>query len=148
MDESSGIVFTDVVKLWTHLFKPSILNILHMHVNDTSEEVSLDVRCIMPGEEENTLKDDYSNETFDLDATGRPLRFKILVHNMKIWAVLYNTGNSIEKLKFQEIRISNGPEDYFMIEGDNELEFQFGKITQIPLAMLSTTNKQHIESLA
>ena len=102
----------------------------------------------MPGEEENTLKDDYSNETFDLDATGRPLRFKILVHNMKIWAVLYNTGNSIEKLKFQEIRISNGPEDYFMIEGDNELEFQFGKITQIPLAMLSTTNKQHIESLA
>ena len=100
MDESSGIVFTDVVKLWTHLFKPSILNILHMHVNDTSEEVSLDVRCIMPGEEESTLKDDYSNETFDLDATGRPLRFKILVHNMKIWAVLYNTGNSIEKLKF------------------------------------------------
>ena len=35
-----------------------------------------------------------------------------------------------------------------MIEGDSPLDFQFGKITQIPLAMLSTTNKQHIESLA
>ena len=64
---------------------------------------------------------------------------------MKIWAVLYNTGNSIEILKFQEIRISNGPEDYVQIVDEDSTDFQFGKITQIPLAMLSTTNKQHIE---
>ena len=64
---------------------------------------------------------------------------------MKIWAVLYNTGNSIEILKFQEIRISNGPEDYVQIVDEDSTDFQFGKITQIPLAMLSTINKQHIE---
>ena len=108
----------------------------------------MDVRYIMPEEAETIQKDDYSNEKFELDATGRPLRYKILVHNMKIWAVLYNTGSSIEKLKFQEIRISNGPNDYIMIEGDDPLDFKFGKVSQIPLAMLSTTNKQHIESLA
>ena len=102
----------------------------------------------MPEEADTIQKDDYTNEKFDFDASGRPLRYKILVHNMKIWAVLYNTGNSIEILKFQEIRISNGPEDYIQIEGEDPLDFQFGKVTQIPLAMLSTTNKQHIESLA
>jgi len=63
-----------------------------MHVNDTSDEVSLDVRYVTPEEEGKILQDDYSDEKFELDATGRPLRYKILIHNMRIWAVLYNSG--------------------------------------------------------
>ena len=39
-------------------------------------------------------------ETFELDSTGRPLRYKILIYEMKVQAVLYNTGSSIESIKF------------------------------------------------
>ena len=76
-----------------------------MHVNDTSEEVSLDVRYVMPEEIEKIEKDNFNDEKFDVDAAGRPLRYKILIHNMRVWAVLYNTGSSIERIKFQEIRV-------------------------------------------
>ena len=146
LDETAGLALGGTVKLWTHLFRPQILNILHMHVNDTSDEVSLDVRYVMPEEADKIEQDNFNDETFDLDATGRPLRYKILIHNMKVWAVLYNTGSSIESIKFQEIRVVTGKEDYIKIE-KSPVKFEFGQITNIPLAMLSTPNKQHIETL-
>ena len=37
-----------------------------------------------------------AHEKFELDATGRPLRYKILIYDMRVLAVLYNTGESIE----------------------------------------------------
>merc|ERR1712048_1482289 len=102
LDDSAGYVVNSIIQIWTHQFKPQILNILHMHVNDTSDEVSLDVRYVMPEEKEKIEKDNFTDEKFDNDVSGRPLRYKILVHNMTIWAVLYNTGSSIENLKFKE----------------------------------------------
>jgi len=119
---------------------------MHMHVNDTSDEVSLDVRYVTPEEEGKIMQDDYSAEKFELDATGRPLRYKILIHKMRIWAVLYNTGSSIDTCKFKEVRVPFGPDDYVYIER-SPLKFEFGKVTHIPLAMLSTPNKQHIDNL-
>ena len=70
-------------------------------MNDISDEVTLDVRYL-----EETEGERYKNnmlhyklekrETFELDSTGRPLRYKILVYDMRVLAVLYNTGESIE----------------------------------------------------
>ena len=111
-----------------------------MHVNDTSEEVSLDVRYVKPAEIAKIEQDNFSDEKFDLDATGRPLRYKILIHNMGVWAVLYNTGSSIESIRFQEIRVLTGKDDFIKIES-GPFKFEFGKITHVPLAMLSTPEK-------
>jgi hypothetical protein len=33
------------------------------------------------------------------------MRYKILVYDMKVKAVLYNTGNSIEWVNFKELRL-------------------------------------------
>jgi len=52
-------------------------------------------------------KGDYSNQAFPKDASGKPLRYKILVHDNKVRAVLYNTGNSIERVNFREMRINS-----------------------------------------
>ena len=50
-----------------------MLNIVHVHINDTSEDVTVEVAYMLEG---NTVKD---FETFDKDAAGRILRYKILV---------------------------------------------------------------------
>ena len=44
---------------------------------------------------------------------------------MRVWAVLYNTGNSVESIKFQEIRIETGKENYYTIER-SPVKFEFG----------------------
>ena len=43
IDEASGYVMGSVIKLWTNRVKDGMLNIMHMHVNDTSDEVTMDV---------------------------------------------------------------------------------------------------------
>ena len=65
---------------------------------------------------------------------------------MRVWAVLYNTGNEIVNLRFQEIRFETGPDIYYILER-SELKFEFVQITNVPLAMLSSKDKQHIENL-
>ena len=42
----AGLVLGGMVKIWTHQFRPQILNIVHIHVNDIADEVTLDVRYL------------------------------------------------------------------------------------------------------
>ena len=100
-----------MMKLWTSKLPGNILNIMHIHLNDTSEEATVDVTCITNHDEVTLLdKGDYSNQTFPKDASGKPLRYKILVYESKVKAVLYNTGSSIERVSFREMRIDSSAE--------------------------------------
>ena len=124
------------------------MNIVHIHVNDVANEVTLDVRYLSEAEGSRYLQDKLYNfakyEKFALDITGRPLRYKILVYNMSVVAVLYNTGASVETLKFWEVRINT--DDYCSIRLEDS-NYHFGRVTHIPLRMLSTPDKKHIEKL-
>ena len=51
-------------------------------------------------------KEDHKE--FKIDHTGMPLRYKILVKNLVIREILYNTGSSIESIPFEEIRFEKG----------------------------------------
>jgi len=57
-----------------------------------------------------TLKD------FGLDSSGKPLRYKVLCKNNCIESVLYNTGSSIEKLKFVEYQFTKGEYGIFIFK--------------------------------
>ena len=46
----AGLVMGGMVKIWTHQFRPQVLNIIHIHVNDIAEEVTLDVRYLTDSE--------------------------------------------------------------------------------------------------
>ena len=61
--------------IWTEQIDPETLNILHIHVNDTSEQVTFDVAYVHQDE---TL-DNFTE--FGTDMSGRPLKYKILVHS-------------------------------------------------------------------
>jgi len=76
-----------------------MLNIIHIHLNDSSDDASIDVVYLENGK----TKDDHL--VFKNDATGRPLRYKILCQNMHVHSVLYNTGSSVEEVPFEEHKV-------------------------------------------
>lgn len=103
-----------------------MFNIVHIHINDTSDEVPIDVEYL-----------DYFDYkirdiNFKKDFSGVPLRYKILVWNWQIRDVLYNNGTTIESVMFQEnvIRL-----DFLYVVN----EF-FGKIKRVPYALLTYPN--------
>lgn len=36
------------------------------------------------------------------------MRYKVLVRDMKVFAILYNAGTSVDEIPFDEIRINKG----------------------------------------
>ena len=101
IDQQCGYVRGSIIKLYSHLFRPDILNIVHIHVNDTSEEVTFDVAYMQEGQTLNDMQE------FTVDQAGQKLRYKVIVSDMNIVALLYNDGTgSIEEIPFEEIRIS------------------------------------------
>ena len=71
-----------------------ILNIIHVHLSDMSDFTSLDVVYLKKGEtKENHME-------FKEDEMGVMLRYKILVKNLTISEILYNTGSSVEVIPY------------------------------------------------
>ena len=85
--------------VFTSKYKEDMLNIVHIHLNDVSEEVTVDVACM---KEDQSLKE---FEQFPLDVTGKPLRYRLIVKAMKLFTIKYNTGHGIEEVPFEEIRL-------------------------------------------
>ena len=46
LDASSGYVMGSIMKLWTTQLGPEVLNIIHIHLNDTSDEATVDVQYL------------------------------------------------------------------------------------------------------
>lgn len=106
-----------------------MLNILHIHLNDQSDEVTVDVSYMSEGQ---TIKD---FEVFGSDATGRPLRYKVLVSDLQIKHVLYNTGETVEDVPFEEVRIHR--KQKVIIESQEMGGQSLGEITKIPICMIA-----------
>lgn len=68
------------------------LNLVHIHVNDTSDEAAFDVAYVHDQENIQAFKE------FKTDSYGRPLKYKILVKDCKVWKVLYNDESSVKEI--------------------------------------------------
>lgn len=86
--EKTGYVNGSTVEIWTQVDQSDAaletLNILHIHVNDTSDQVTFDVAYMHEGESLSQFMD------FSKDLQGRPLKYKIIAKDAKVHAVLYN----------------------------------------------------------
>lgn len=70
MDQECGYVLGSAVTVYTQEFNTTdMLNILHVHINDMSDSVTVNVKYMLPG---HSVKD---FQTFDKDFSGRPLRY-------------------------------------------------------------------------
>ena len=131
IDSDAGFQLNSTFQIWTN-HNNKIFNIIHIHVNDCSEEVPIDVQYL--NQYEYRIKD----IPFGYDMAGRSLRYKILVYDWKIRDVLYNSGSTIEPVVFQENVVSTD----LRVAGNF-----FGRVSKIPYAMLTSPSKEYIESV-
>ncbi|CAG9319300.1 unnamed protein product [Blepharisma stoltei] len=124
VSEECGLVRDTIVEVFTAEMNPHILNIIHLHIDDMKEEIPVEAVYIMDSQS----ADDYGD--WIRDARGIDLRYKILVRSGKIEAVLYNTGQTTEKLHFIERRLKVG--DYVQIH-----ENAVAQVTLIPYGLLA-----------
>ena len=85
-DQTAGHVKGSTAEIWTSIPKIGVpmLNIIHFHINDMSDEVSMDQRWLTNEERDLCMRgrlDQIQFKEFKRDASGMLLRYLILVHD-------------------------------------------------------------------
>jgi len=130
---TTGFVSTSLIKVYTTLYSKDILNILHIHLNDTSQEITIDSEFLE--KDENIL----NHKVFLMDATGKRLSYKLIFKNYKLLKIYYNVSNDfIDEPPFEEIRIT--PNNFVKII-NGEYKNYYGQVKDFPIGMLARKDK-------
>ena len=131
---TTGFVSTSLIKVYTTLYSKDILNILHIHLNDTSQEITIDSEFLE--KDENVL----NHKVFLMDATGKRLSYKLIFKNYKLLKIYYNVSNDfIDEPPFEEIRIT--PNNFVKII-NGEYKNYYGQVKDFPIGMLARKDKE------
>ena len=130
---TTGLVSTSLIKVYTTLYSKDILNILHIHLNDTSQEITVDSEFLEKDE------DILNHKVFTLDAMGKRLTYKFLFKDYKLIKIYYSMSNDyIDEPPFEEIRIT--PNNYVRIQ-NGEYKNYIGQVKEFPIGMLARKDK-------
>jgi len=77
-NQFKGLVSNSILKVYTSMYNKDIVNIIHIHLNDTSEEISVDSLFL----EKSEMASDHKN--FKLDVTGKKLNYKFIFRDFKV----------------------------------------------------------------
>ena len=134
---TTGLVASSSIKVYTTLYSKDILNILHIHLNDTSQEITIDSEFLE--KDENIL----NHKVFNTDAMGKRLTYKLLFKDYRLIKVYYAVSNDfIDEPSFEEIRYT--PNNYVKIL-NGEYKNYYGQIKQFPIGMLARKDKDLCE---
>ena len=132
MGNNIGLVASSTIKVYTTLYNKDILNILHLHLNDTSQEITIDSEFLEKND--NIIEHKHTSR----DAMGKLLTYKLLFKEYKLIKIYYFVNdNYIDEPNFEEIRFN--PNGIVKIL-NGEYKDYFGKIKQFPLGMLARKN--------
>ena len=133
--QKAGLVANDTIKVYTTLYNKDILNILHIHLNDTSQEITIDSEFLENNE--NIL----NHKIFTTDSTGRRLSYKLIFKQYKLIKIYYCMSiDFIDEPPFKEIKYS--PNNYVKIS-KGEYKNYYGKIIEFPMGMLARKDKEN-----
>jgi len=131
---TTGLVSSSLIKVYTTLYSKDIVNILHIHLNDTSQDITIDSEFLE--------KDDkvLNHKIFTVDAMGKRLTYKLIFKDYKLFKIFYAVSNDfIDEPPFEEIRIT--PNNYVkIIKG--EYKNYYGQVKDFPLGMLARKDKE------
>ena len=131
---TTGLVSSSSIKVYTTLYSKDIINILHIHLNDTSLDITIDSEFL---EKEDKIE---KHKVFTLDALGKRLTYKLLFKDYRLIKIYYAVSDSfIDEPPFEEIRIA--PNNYVkIIKG--EYKNYYGQVKDFPLGMLARKDKE------
>lgn len=130
---SLGLVPSSEIKVYTTFYNKDVLNILHIHMDDTSQEIAIDSEFLDKNEKI------ANHKIFTTDGSGKRLNYKLLFQNNKLVKIFYSLSNYyIDEPPFKEIRFT--PNCMVKIN-KGEYKHFIGKITQFPLGMLARKDK-------
>jgi len=78
-----GLVSNSTLKVYTCMFNKDIINIIHIHLNDTSEEIAVDSLFL----EKSEMASDHKK--FVVDAQGKMLNYKFIFRDFKVYFTSY-----------------------------------------------------------
>lgn len=130
---TTGLVSSSVIKIYTTLYSKDIVNILHMHLNDTSKDIAIDSEFL-------EKKDNILNhKVFTVDSSGKRLTYKLIFKDYKLIKVYYSVSNSyIDEPPFQEIRLN--PNNFVKVIDGNYKNY-YGQVKDFPIGMLARKDK-------
>ena len=130
---TTGLVSSSSIKVYTTLYSKDILNILHIHLNDTSQEITIDSEFLE--KDENVL----NHKVFLNDVMGKKLTYKLIFKDYKLLKIFYNVSTDfIDEPPFEEIRIK--PNNFVkIIKGD--YKNYYGQVKDFPIGMLARKDK-------
>ena len=130
---TTGLVSNSPIKVYTTLYSKDILNILHIHLNDTSQEITIDSEFLE--KDENVL----NHKVFLNDVTGKKLTYKLIFKDYQLKNIFYNVSNDfIDEPPFEEIRIK--PNNFVKIIKGDYKNF-YGQVKDFPIGMLARKDK-------
>lgn len=134
---NTGLIASSLIKVYTTLYNKDILNILHIHINDTSQEITIDSEFL---EKDEPI---LNHKVFPVDSMGQQLKYKLIIKDYKLVKIYYAMSTDfIDEPPFEEIRfLPNG----FVKITDGEYKNYYGKIRQFPLGMLARKDKYNTE---
>ena len=132
--KSTGFVSSSSIKVYTTLYSKDIINILHIHLNDTSLDITIDSEFL---EKEDKVE---KHKVFTVDALGKRLTYKLLFKDYRLIKIYYSVSDTfIDEPPFEEIRIA--PNNYVkIIKG--EYKNYYGQVKDFPLGMLARKDKE------
>ena len=130
---STGLVASSSIKVYTTLYNKDILNILHIHINDTSQEITIDSEFLEKNEPI------LNHKVFPVDSIGQQLKYKLIFKDYKLVKIYYAmSADFIDEPPFEEVRfLPNG----FVKITRGEYKNYYGRIRQFPLGMLARKDK-------
>ena len=142
LNERYGYVAGTKVDIWTQVIDFETINIIHFHVNDTSDEVTLSVSYM---HEEEEMKDFM---TFGNDLQGRPLKYKVIVKDCKVFALLHKESADeaeVDEIPFEE-HVVDMNANYISKENPDMIgqPRYFGMIESVPTGMISSADNNKI----
>lgn len=136
----TGLVSTSSLKVYTTLYNKDIVNIIHIHLNDTSDEIAVDSVFL----ERNCSVNDYKH--FLIDSMGKKLNYKFLFRDYKLIKIFNNLSpDFIDEPEFEEIRFNK--QTLIKVTSGSKYINYFGRVINIPIGMLARKDKDDSDIL-
>ena len=124
-------LMNDELKIYTTMYDKNTINILHFHLNDISEDITIEANYLE--EEEKILNYKFSNK----DISGRDLTYRLIFQNRKLQKIYYFQSQNVIEPDFKEIRFT--PNSIVkVLEG--KYKNYHGKIHSFPKGYLCSKN--------